>query len=395
MVKVLAIGGSGGMGRFAVREMLSCERIGSVVVADINAESAASFASDCGEKVSSLGLDVTDPVALRNALKGIDVVVNTSGPFFKFAVPILEACIENKSHYFDICDDWEPTEEMLELDQKAIAAGISVVIGLGASPGITNLLGLFAMKELDDVETINTGCHLGGAKPEAESSQTKINAAMMHGVQQMTGSVKVFSKGQEEMVTPLRKLKLEYPGRGVFDVRIFGHPEAITFPHHYPAIKDSLNVCHGGESGLFLIRTILTLVNWGLVTKSRAAAWLHWLESRPQTEDSVLEEMSLPPIYALAVGVKNGRRGSVGVSFSADMESILADLGMGRATGIPLAIGVRMLAEGKVDKKGVVAPEAGHIDPEVFIPELMRAFSGQRSQGLKRINEVLEVSRKF
>ena len=190
MVKVLAIGGSGGMGRFVVREMLQCESIGSVVVADINAQSAASFASDCGEKVSSLGLDVTDPVALRKALKGIDVVVNTSGPFFKFAVPILEACIEIKCHYFDICDDWEPTEEMLKLDQRAVAAGITAIIGLGASPGITNLLGLFAMKELDDVESIYTGWHMGGAKPEAESSQTKINAAMMHGVQQMTGSVK-------------------------------------------------------------------------------------------------------------------------------------------------------------------------------------------------------------
>ena len=395
MVKVLAIGGSGGMGRFAVREMLSCESIGSVVVADINAQSAASFASDFGGRASSLGLDVTDPVALRNALKGIDVVVNTSGPFFKFAVPILEACIEIKCHYFDICDDWEPTEEMLKLDQKAVEAGITAVIGLGASPGITNFLGLFAINELDTVESLYTGWHMGGAKPEAESSQTRVNAAMMHGVQQMTGSVKVFSKGQEEMVSPLRGLKLDYPGRGVFDVRIFGHPEAITFPHHYPAIKDSMNVCHGGESGLFVIRTILTLVNWGLLTMSRAAAWLHWLESRPRTEDSVREEISLPPIYALAEGVKNGRRGSVGVCFSAESENILADLGMGMATGIPLAIGVRMLAEGKINKKGVMAPEAGHIDPETFIPEVLRAFSGQRSQGLKRINEVLKVSVKF
>ena len=97
MVKVLAIGGSGGMGRFAVREMLSCESIGSVVVADINAQSAASFASDFGGRASSLGLDVTDPVALRNALKGIDVVVNTSGPFFKFAVPILELVLRSNA----------------------------------------------------------------------------------------------------------------------------------------------------------------------------------------------------------------------------------------------------------------------------------------------------------
>ena len=111
-------------------------------------------------------------------------------------------------------------------------------------------------------------------------------------------------------------------------------------------------------------------MNWGLVTKSRAAAWLHWLESRSQTEDSVLEEISLPPIYALAVGVKNGRRGSVGVSFSADMESILGDLGMGMATGIPLAIGVRMLAEGKINKKGVMSACDWHAHVEQCIGSL-------------------------
>ena len=44
----------------------------------------------------------------------------------------------------------------------------------------------------------------------------------------------------------------------------------------------------------------------------------------------------IPPIYALAVGVKNGRRGSVGVCFSAESENMLADLGMGMATGVLL-----------------------------------------------------------
>ena len=33
-------------------------------------------------------------------------------------MPILEAAIETKTHYLDICDDWEPTEKMFLLNDE-------------------------------------------------------------------------------------------------------------------------------------------------------------------------------------------------------------------------------------------------------------------------------------
>ena len=62
----------------------------------------------------------------------VDIVVNTTGPFFKFAEPILRSSIETNCHYFDICDDWEPTEKMFLDNQKTL---ITASLGLGASPG--------------------------------------------------------------------------------------------------------------------------------------------------------------------------------------------------------------------------------------------------------------------
>ena len=50
-----------------------------------------------------------------------DVVLNTTGPFFKFGEPILKSAIKCNCHYLDICDDWEPTIEMLKLNDEAKA----------------------------------------------------------------------------------------------------------------------------------------------------------------------------------------------------------------------------------------------------------------------------------
>ncbi len=111
-MRVLALGGSGGMGRFAVRTAVEMDSIESVVVADLNAEVAETFAREVGPKAQGLGVDVTDTEALRKAMQDVDAVINTVGPFFKFGPPVLRMAIECGCHYLDICDDWEPSLDM-------------------------------------------------------------------------------------------------------------------------------------------------------------------------------------------------------------------------------------------------------------------------------------------
>ena len=59
-MKVLALGGSGGMGRFAVETAMHFENIEQILVADINEASALAFAESMNEKVSGIGLDITN-----------------------------------------------------------------------------------------------------------------------------------------------------------------------------------------------------------------------------------------------------------------------------------------------------------------------------------------------
>lgn len=149
-MRVLALGGSGGMGRHACR-VAAGFRVDELVIADIDGGRADRLAAELGPPAASLALDVTDEAGLTSALARADVVVNTIGPFFRFGLPVLTAALRAGCHYLDICDDWEPTQEMLDLHETAARSRVTAIVGAGASPGITNLLAVVAARELDSV----------------------------------------------------------------------------------------------------------------------------------------------------------------------------------------------------------------------------------------------------
>jgi saccharopine dehydrogenase-like NADP-dependent oxidoreductase len=128
-MRVLAVGGAGGMGRHACRAAIGLDGVDELVITDLDGTRAARFAAQLGPGVRSLGLDVTDGAALDAALAQADVVMNTAGPFFRFGVPVLAAALGAGCHYLDICDDWEPTLQMLDLHEQAARRGLTAIVG--------------------------------------------------------------------------------------------------------------------------------------------------------------------------------------------------------------------------------------------------------------------------
>ena len=364
-MKVLALGGSGGMGRFSSYAISNYSNITKVTIADLNEANAKEFSNHFDDRFNGIGLDVTDKEHLEKVMSDHDIVLNTTGPFFKFGLPILKSAIKCKCHYFDICDDWEPTEEMLKLNDEALKNDITAIVGLGASPGISNLLGLKAMNELDEAESIITGWDVSSAKPEDESSQKGTNAAMEHGLQQISGEIKVYKDKKYKLTKPLGKIKIHYPGRGNHDAFIFGHPEAITFPHHFNDLKESVNACHGSkQSNIYILKILRWLVDKKLISFKQGASFLEWLERKIGTPSIEKQIEGLPSIYGLAKGLKNNQNASVAVTLSE--EELSNSWGMGAITGFPLAFGLKLLLENKINKKGVFAPEGGAINPDDF-----------------------------
>ena len=369
-MKVIILGACGGMGRHVAKSISSFPEIGNLTIADLNLKDAELLASQLGPHIKGIKVDINDTKSLLSILSHHDIVLNTVGPFFKFGYQVLQTSLEANCHYMDICDDWEPTEKMLELNNFAKEKNLLAILGLGASPGITNLLGRIAIDNLDMVHTIYTGWNLEEAQPESVSSQKETNAAMIHGIEQITGKIKVFKDGKFQMVNPLKELEVSYPNIGNFSAFIFGHPEAITFPHHFKDLLNSVNLAHGNKSTIFVLKIIRKLINLKILTKKTAARFLEWLEKKETTKKHV-QTNSLPEIYALAIGSKNGNEESVGVSLDGEPSR---ELTMGEATGYPLSLGLRMFLNNEISESGVIAPESKCINHKKLLMEIYESF---------------------
>ena len=119
----------------------------------------------------------------------------------------------------------------------------------------------------------------------------------------------------------------------------------------------------------------MRLVDWKVISIERAAGIVQNLSSsiREDIEGQGIEYGTSqknnnlsepPPLYALAIGLKDGKKASCGTVFNTSEL-----ISMGEATGIPLACGLKLLVDGKISNKGVFAPE-GAIDPNDFFKEL-------------------------
>ena len=69
------------MGRYAMRSIQHFVTVDQIVIADIDYPTARTFADDLNQKASPLQLDVNDSQAMKSAMVGVDIVVNTSGRY--------------------------------------------------------------------------------------------------------------------------------------------------------------------------------------------------------------------------------------------------------------------------------------------------------------------------
>lgn len=378
------------MGRSAVKALLALCPDAAVRVADRDSEAARAFSETLSGRADWLSLDIRDEAALDRAVKDSDLVLNFVGPYFAYGKAVLSSAIHMGVSYLDICDDWEPTLSMLELSGEAKKAGITAVIGMGASPGMTNLAGRAAIGELDEARSIVTGWDLESARPEKIGK--KASTATVHGFHQLTGTIRQFQDGGFRDVRPIRSRKISYPGLAPALAWTIGHPESVTFPKFFPGLSESINVFTAGGYTLFGLKILAALADMGVLSIERAAWLAERAEGPPRgvgdwsgLRREMLEKKRLPHLFALAGGRKNGRPESAGAMILSAPPG-----GMAGATGVPLAVGAFLVLSGKVKDRGVFAPE-GAFDPVEFFDVLAPLCS----PAMKNAEDLLLITRSW
>jgi len=366
MSKVTVLGGCGVVGSIAVETLVSSGAFSEVVIADINIAQARRMVERLGPgNVSAIKLDAASPQSIRDAIVGSSVVLNCVGPFYKYGPIILKAAIYSKVNYVDVCDDFDATEKLLDMDGDARKAGISALVGMGSSPGVANVLVRFCADSLfEQVEAVDIYHAHGGEKVEGP-------AVVKHRIHSMKMDIPMFLDGKfttvrlfEESGKSLEE-DVEFRDVGTYNVYAYPHPETITLPKYLKGLKRVTNL------GLVLppayAELIKGMVRLGITGEAPievqghrivplefAVAFILSQRQRLMKEAGLSEPMGCLKI--VVKGYKDGGKSTYVFSMSS------RGLGMGEGTGVPAALGAILMATGKVNMEGVNPPEVC-VDP--------------------------------
>ena len=153
-MKVFVLGGYGKTGLPAIKLLAKYDLVSKIAVAGRNLERAEQAAKEIGEKAIAVQVDGTDEQKVTSLLAGYDFIVNAATN--DAVIPSIRAAIHNGAHYCDMA--WAGIlEQAGQLGPEAEAAGITAVIATGFSPCISNLIGVHAARQLDEVEQLQIG----------------------------------------------------------------------------------------------------------------------------------------------------------------------------------------------------------------------------------------------
>lgn len=146
-MKAIVLGGMGLTGRCAVFDLIENNKMDEIIVADIVKN------LDFGDpRVKFVKQDVNDKDSLVKTLRGADVVINAVQYYHN--MKIMKAALEAKTNYIDFGGLYRITLEQLTLDQEFKDAGLLAIIGMGAQPGISNIMASYAVSKMDKVDEI-------------------------------------------------------------------------------------------------------------------------------------------------------------------------------------------------------------------------------------------------
>lgn len=359
----LLVLGAGEVGRNIALAASKQPSVSGITVADRDLQAALRVAQEIG--AGAVDVDVTDESAMSKLLASVDIVGSSVGPATRLGVPVLRQVIAAGKAFVDVCDDPEPTLEMLALDEDAQKAGVTAIVGCGASPGIANLLAVEAASRLDRVDRLVTAWGNGSADDDDDIGD--VSAAIEHWVEQVSFPVPVWRGGTLRHIVPLEPLDVQYPGIGKVSTRVVGHPEAVTLPRRFTGLTECVNVMDFSSYVFASLERVAEQVRSRKLTVRGGAEMLVRMlgggsermtvgeaasYAINESRDALAGKKWLPPLCAIAEGVRGGRRVIVGASLNGHVPG-----GMGRITAVPAAIGIELIANRSANWSGVRATE--------------------------------------
>lgn len=348
-MRVAVLGAGGIIAPAIVRDLAESEEASDLLLLDLDADRAQAVArTHGGTKSRAAAVDARS--GLSAALDGVDVLVNSAS--YRVNLDAMRACLEAGCHYVDLGGLYWLTGEQMELSPRFEAAGLTAILGMGSSPGKTNVMAVRAVEELgaapERIEVIAAGRDLdppdGPSYPYAPRTL----------VDELTMAPMALRSGEPAELEPLQDGgAVDFPepiGRG--DTIYTLHSEVRTFGQSFGCAECSFRL-------------------------SLAPAVLERMRGLVQASDEEIEAAARAAVPAsgrtVSVHVIEAHAAGSAVTVTA-VTRPMEDWGLGGgivSTAAPAAAAVRLLARGRIERRGAMPPERC-VSPQDLFPELER-----------------------
>ncbi len=158
-MKICVAGGAGLTGQCAVRDLLRNQKVEQVLVADYDLVGLDELRTKLKgeERVEFEKIDVRNQSETASTFRGFDVVIN--GVQYYYSLNVMSAVLKARTNYLDFGGLYYKTlEQISKFDRRFRSAGLLAVVGMGAQPGVSNLMikqALKSFKRADSIEILD------------------------------------------------------------------------------------------------------------------------------------------------------------------------------------------------------------------------------------------------
>ena len=164
----VVLGGVGAIGRVVVRDLFESHPRNRILIADYNEAGARAYArSFRGRRVSAAFADAGRSKQLAKLFRGHTVVINCTQ--HDFNLKVRRAALAAKVHYIDLGGLFHWTRRQLKLHRQFQRAGLTAILGMGCSPGITNVMTRAAVEKLGEASSVKIRVGTKDFNPPAET----------------------------------------------------------------------------------------------------------------------------------------------------------------------------------------------------------------------------------
>jgi lysine 6-dehydrogenase len=388
MKNILVIGGAGAMGQVIVRDLLDAETQAlKIVIADFDREKATRMAEALTARppvhrasenlLVGAFIDITDVSVMVACARehNIDLVVNST-PYYH-NVNVMEACLQAGCHYIDLGGLFHVSKEQLKLHDRFKAAGLTAVIGMGAAPGMTNIMAACAQEELDRVESIDI--FVGSIDNTVFEHPFPIPYSIETLIDEYTLNPMVFDGGQFHSMPALAgAVHVDFPAPVGRQEAIYTlHSEVLTLPATYQAKGVQRVTFRLGLPSEFHDK-LKFLMSLGFGDKEKISTTDGAVSPRKMLA-AMLAKFPIPEILpddcevvrVDVAGIKAGRKTLVRLETTVYSDRRWQVSCGALDTGVPPSIVAQMILDGSIAARGVLPPEVA-VPSQSFFQELAK-----------------------